>query len=68
MRMRSEFQFALFASHSQYVMALLQPAAAAKLSCLMRLSTSDLHLLLKQPQPEQLLDALWEMHSVAGQQ
>jgi hypothetical protein len=49
-------------------MALLQPAAAAKLSCLMRLSTSDLQLLLKQLQPEQLLDALWEMHSVAGQQ
>lgn len=59
-KMQAEFQFALFVHHSKYVVSLLQPAAAAKLACLMRISTADLELVLEQPQPEKLLDALWE--------
>jgi hypothetical protein len=64
-KMQAEFQFALFAHHSKYVVSLLQPADAAKLACLMRISPADLELLLEQPQPEQLLDALWEQHAAA---
>jgi len=60
--LQSEFQFRLFAHHSKYVLDLLQPAASAKLSCLIRLSASDLTAILQQPQPEQLLDQVWDRH------
>jgi hypothetical protein len=61
-QMQGAFQYALFAQHSKYVMDLLQPAAAAKLACLIRLSPADLQLVVKQQQPEALMDALWEQH------
>jgi hypothetical protein len=61
-QMQAAFQFAMFAQHSNYVFDLLQPAAATKLACLMRLSPADLQYVLKQQQPESILDALWEQH------
>jgi len=60
--LQSEFQFRMFAHHSKYVLDLLQPAASAKLSCLIRLSPHDLTAILQQPQPEQLLDQVWDRH------
>jgi hypothetical protein len=61
-KMQGAFQYALFAQHSKYVLDLLQPSAAAKRACLIRLSPADLQLVLQQQEPEALLDAVWEQH------
>jgi hypothetical protein len=62
--LQAGFQYALFAHHSKYVMDLLQPEGAAKLSCLVRIASADLARLLQQQHTEQLLDRIWEQHRV----
>lgn len=62
--MRADFTYALFAKHALYVMALPE----AKAACLMRLSQADLARVLEQPEPEKVLDQLWEQHRSSSNQ
>jgi hypothetical protein len=67
--LKDSFVYAsITAVDSSYMLQLLQPQQAGKLSVLMRLQGSDLAAVLQLPNAAQLLDELYDQHQTLQQQ